>query len=150
SGNRHYESPATAPRMRWAPLPRSAATWGGAGDGGAHNAKTSRVMKAPPPPTPPHNAKTRWGRGAHRASGQCHGTNVTIRKHSRRCAAEAREVRLLLVVARRQLEQARRGAAQDVVLALFRHERQVPDAARQIEVPVRIVGGVEQMAFGVD
>src|SRR5882757_3609718 len=35
------------------------------------------------------------------------------------------EVFFLRLVARRQLEQARRGAAQDVVLALLRHERQV-------------------------
>src|SRR5580692_12948453 len=41
--------------------------------------------------------------------------------------AELLQVRLLLLVARRQLEQARRGAAEDVVLGLLRQERQVVD-----------------------
>src|SRR3954447_25269637 len=39
--------------------------------------------------------------------------------------AELLQVLFLLLVARRQLEQARRGAAEDVVLGLFREERQV-------------------------
>src|SRR5712691_846839 len=39
--------------------------------------------------------------------------------------AEFDHVLFLLLVARRQLEQARRGAAEDVVLALLRDERQV-------------------------
>src|SRR5690242_16361373 len=64
--------------------------------------------------------------------------------------AELDQVFLLLLVARRQLEQARRGAAKDVVLGLLRKERQVGDRRRQVEVPVRIVGGVEQLGFRVD
>ena len=54
--------------------------------------------------------------------------------------AELLQARLLRLVARRQLEQPRRGAAEDVVLGLFRQERQVADRRRQVEVPVRIVG----------
>src|SRR6202012_5583978 len=53
--------------------------------------------------------------------------------------AELLQVGLLLLVARRQLEQARGGAAEDVVLGLLRQERQVVDGRRQVEVPVRIV-----------
>src|SRR5262245_21532434 len=70
--------------------------------------------------------------------------------NSRRGIAEAREVRPLLVGARRQLEQAGGGAAKDVVLGLFRQERQVPDAAGQVEVPVRIVRRIKQLSVGVD
>src|SRR5215510_5912422 len=57
--------------------------------------------------------------------------------------AEPLEVLLLLLVAWRQLEQAGRGAAQDVVLGLFRQELQVVDGRGQVEVPVRIIRGVE-------
>src|SRR5262245_2511006 len=70
--------------------------------------------------------------------------------NSRRGIAEPREVRPLLIVTRRQLEQASGGAAEDVVLGLFRQERQVPDAAGQVEVPVRIVRRVEQLRVRVD
>ena len=49
------------------------------------------------------------------------------------------QVRLLGGVARGQLEQPRGGAAEDVVLALLREERQVIDHGRQVEVPVWIV-----------
>src|SRR4029079_659694 len=61
--------------------------------------------------------------------------------------AELDQVFLLLLVARRQLEQARRGAAKDVVLGLLREERQVVDRRGQVEVPVRIVRRVEQLGF---
>src|SRR5690606_8000254 len=64
--------------------------------------------------------------------------------------AEALEVCLLLVVARRQFERARGGAAEDVVLALLAQERQVRDRAGQIEVPVRIIRGIHQLGVGVD
>ena len=64
--------------------------------------------------------------------------------------AELLQILFLLLVARRKLEQPRGGAAEDVVLALLRQERQVPDRRRQIEIPVRIVGGVEQLRFRVD
>src|SRR5262245_51219606 len=70
--------------------------------------------------------------------------------NSRRGIAEPRQVCPLLVVARRQLEQAGGGAAEDAVLGLFRQERQVPDAAGQVEVPVRIVRRVEQLRVRVD
>src|ERR1700730_16635436 len=59
--------------------------------------------------------------------------------------AELLQICLLLLVARRQLEQARRGAAEDVVLGLLRQERQVVDGRRQIKIPVRIVGGVKEL-----
>src|SRR6267154_434723 len=49
------------------------------------------------------------------------------------------QVGLLLRVARLELEQARRRAAQDVVLGLVGQERQIVDGGRQVEVPVRIV-----------
>src|ERR1700730_18059078 len=58
---------------------------------------------------------------------------------------EPLEVALLLVGARGQLEQPGRGPAEDVVLGLLREEGQIPDPARQLEVPVRIVGRVEQL-----
>src|SRR4029077_5059329 len=64
--------------------------------------------------------------------------------------AEFLEVLLLLVVARRQLEQPRRGAAENVVLGLLRQEGQVVDRARQVEIPVRVIRGVEQLGLGVD
>src|SRR5262249_33670607 len=64
--------------------------------------------------------------------------------------AEPLEVLFLLLVARRQLEQARRGAAEDVVLRLLRQERQVRDGRGQIEVPVRIVRGVHQLRLRID
>ena len=54
--------------------------------------------------------------------------------------AKSFQILFLLRVARRELEEPRRGAAEDVVLALLRKERQVPDGRRQIEIPVRIVG----------
>src|ERR1700724_966154 len=63
--------------------------------------------------------------------------------------AESLQIFFLLFVARRQLEQPRGGAAQNVVLTLLRQERQVPDRRRQIEIPVRIIGGVEQLRFRV-
>src|SRR6185437_9490479 len=53
----------------------------------------------------------------------------------RRQIAEALQIGLMLVVTRRQLEQARGGAADDVVLGLLGEERQVPDGRRQIEIP---------------
>src|SRR5438552_290719 len=59
--------------------------------------------------------------------------------------SELGEVLALLVVARRKLEQPGRGAAQDAVLGLLRDELEIEDRARQIEVPVRIVGRVEQL-----
>src|SRR5262249_17061707 len=59
------------------------------------------------------------------------------------------QVLFLLLVARRQLEQARRGGAENVVFGLLGQERQVVDRARQVEVPVRIVGGVEQPVLRV-
>src|SRR6187200_2993552 len=64
--------------------------------------------------------------------------------------AEAAEVLFLLLVARRQLVQARGVAAEDVVLGLLREERQVPDRRRQVEIPMRIVGGVEELRFRID
>src|SRR5215510_14522140 len=62
---------------------------------------------------------------------------------SRRQIAVPDQVLLLLLVARRQLEQARCGAAKDVVLRSLREKGDVPDRAWQIEIPVRIIGGVE-------
>src|SRR6266508_4823901 len=59
--------------------------------------------------------------------------------------AELLQVLFLLLVARRQLEQARRGAAEDVVLRLLGQEGLIVDRCRQIEVPVRIVRRVEQL-----
>src|SRR4029077_17308437 len=64
--------------------------------------------------------------------------------------AELLEVRLLRLVARRQLEQARRGAAQDIVLAFLRHEREIVDGRGQVEVPVRIVRRVKELRFRID
>src|SRR4029078_11995222 len=64
--------------------------------------------------------------------------------------AEFLEVRFLLVVARRQLEQSRRSAAENIVLGLLRQERQIVDRARQVEIPVRIVRGIQQLGLGVD
>src|SRR5262245_29734777 len=61
--------------------------------------------------------------------------------------AELLQVGLLLLVARRQLEQARRGAAQDVVLRLLRQELQVVDGRGQVEIPVRVVRRVEELRF---
>src|SRR5262249_23613565 len=59
------------------------------------------------------------------------------------------QVLFLLLVARRQLEQARGGAAEDVVLALLGEERQVVDRRRQVEIPVRVVRGVEQVVLRI-
>src|SRR4029077_16012275 len=67
-----------------------------------------------------------------------------------RDVAELREVLALLLVARRKLEQPGRGAAQDVVLGLLRDEFEIEDRARQVEVPVRIVGRIEQLGLRVD
>src|SRR5262249_53462259 len=73
------------------------------------------------------------------------GTRPGVAQESRRSGKRSRrrgvvpvldQVLFLLLVARRQLEQARRGAAEDVVLGLLRQERQVVDGARQVEVPV--------------
>src|SRR5271155_3774827 len=64
--------------------------------------------------------------------------------------AESLEVAALRLVARRQLEQARRGAAEDIVLCPLGQERQVPDRARQVEVPVRIVRCVQKLGFRID
>src|SRR4051812_34975162 len=64
--------------------------------------------------------------------------------------AELLEVRFLRLVARRQLEQPRRGAAQDVVLGLLRQELQVVDGRGQVEVPVRVVRRVEELRFRID
>src|SRR5262252_6368665 len=63
--------------------------------------------------------------------------------------AEPLEVLFLLLVARRQLEQARRGAAQDVVLGLLRQELQIVDGRGQVEVPMRIIRGVEELRLRV-
>ena len=63
--------------------------------------------------------------------------------------AELDQVLLLGLAARLQLEQPRRGAAEDVVLGLLGQERQVRDRRRQVEVPVRIVGGVHELGFRV-
>src|SRR5262245_30148057 len=79
-------------------------------------------------------------RGAHRASRTC----SDLPAESRSRIAEPLQILPLLLIARRQLEQARGGAAQDVVLGLLRQKRQVPDPARHVEIPVRIVGGVKQ------
>src|SRR5262249_40256529 len=69
---------------------------------------------------------------------------------SRRCQiAKAQKVLFLLGVARRQLEQPRRGATENIVLGLFRQERQVPDRRRQVEVPVRIVRGIEKLRLRI-
>src|ERR1700732_1599172 len=45
------------------------------------------------------------------------------------------QIRLLRLVARLELEQARGGATENVVLGLVGQERQVVDRRRQIEVP---------------
>src|SRR5262249_58312896 len=66
-----------------------------------------------------------------------------------RKVAELLEVRFLRLVARRQLEQARRGAAQDVVLGLLRQELQVVDRRGQIEVPMRVVRRVKELRFRI-
>src|SRR3954471_19712487 len=63
--------------------------------------------------------------------------------------AELDQVFFLLLVARRKLEQPRRGAAKNVVLGLLRQERQIVDRARQVEVPMRIVRSIEQLGFRV-
>src|SRR5262245_27728464 len=63
--------------------------------------------------------------------------------------AELLQVLLLLLVARRQLEEARRGAAKNVVLRLLGQERQVQNGARQIEIPVWIVRRIEQLGFRI-
>ena len=54
--------------------------------------------------------------------------------------AKSFQILFLFCVARCKLEEPRGGAAEDVVLALLREERQVPDGGWQIEIPVRIVG----------
>src|SRR5436305_8479286 len=69
---------------------------------------------------------------------------------SRREIAEPLEIGLLLRAARRQLEQAGRVAAENVVLGLLREKRQVPDPARHVEIPVRVIRGVEQLRLRVD
>ena len=48
-----------------------------------------------------------------------------------------------------ELEQLARILAKDVVLGLHGEERQVIDHRRQIHVPVRIVGGVDELRLGV-
>src|SRR3954468_18004855 len=53
--------------------------------------------------------------------------------------AELDQVFFLLLVARRKLEQPRRGAAENVVLGLLRQERQIVDRRRQVEIPMRVV-----------
>src|SRR5215469_5183103 len=68
---------------------------------------------------------------------------------SRGVVAEPDEILFLLIVTRFQLGQARRGAAEDVVLSLLREKWQVIDSRRQVEVPVRIVGGVEEPVFRI-
>src|SRR5262249_54014667 len=67
----------------------------------------------------------------------------------RRQIAEARQILFLLLVTRRQLEQPRRGAAENVVLGFFRQERQVPDRRRQVEIPVRIVRRIKELGLGI-
>src|SRR4029450_10014825 len=64
--------------------------------------------------------------------------------------AEPLEVLALLLVTRRQLEQPRGGAAENVVLGLLREERQVVDRRGQIEIPVRIIRRVKELRLGVD
>src|ERR1700730_377823 len=86
------------------------------------------------------------GEGAHRASAACSDQS----RASGSKIAEPLQILLLLLRARRQLEQTGRVAAENVVLGLLRQERQVPDPARQVEVPVRIVGRVEQLRLRVD
>src|SRR5215469_9249722 len=63
----------------------------------------------PPPPTPPHK-----GEGSTPHSRRRIPPDAT--SSSRRAIAEALEIAALRVVARRQPKQARRGAAEDVVL----------------------------------
>src|SRR5947208_11578690 len=77
--------------------------------------------------------------------GCCLTPSYSIALRGGREIAELLEIRFLRLVAWRQLEQARRGAAHDVVLALLRHERQVPDGCGQVEVPVWIVRRGEQL-----
>src|SRR4029077_5640476 len=62
---------------------------------------------------------------------------------------EAFKIVFLLLIARRQLEQPRRGAAENIVLALFRQERQVPDRRRQVEIPVRIIRRIKELRLRI-
>src|SRR5215471_21719820 len=81
------------------------------------------------------------GRGKGTARGQpqsCH-----------RQIPEPLQILPLLLVARGELEQPCGGAAENIVLGPLGEERQIVDRARQVEVPVRIVGGIEQAVLGV-
>src|SRR5215216_1113080 len=49
-----------------------------------------------------------------------------------------------------ELEQLGRGAAEDVALGWLLEEREIIDRARQVEVPVRIVGRPHQLRVGLD
>ena len=51
---------------------------------------------------------------------------------------------------RLEVEDALRVAAEDVALGLLAEERQVVDRARQVHVPMRIVGRVEELRLGLD
>ena len=63
-------------------------------------------------------------------------------KQSRHEISESLQIGALRLAARLESEQAGCGAAEDVVFCLFGKEGEVPDRARQVEIPVRIVGSV--------
>src|SRR5262245_66474980 len=64
--------------------------------------------------------------------------------------AKPDQVFLLLLVARRELEEARRGAAEDVVLRLLGQEWQVVDHRPQDELPARVVRRVHELGLRFD
>src|SRR5262245_43835642 len=97
----------------------------------ARNAKKSRRLM--PPPEPRHS-RTRGPEAYHH--------RVTVVSGSGHLGELAR--------ADVELEQLDRVAAEDVALGLLFQERQVVDRRRQVEVPVRIVGRIEQLALRLD
>src|SRR5262245_4932273 len=76
--------------------------------------------------------------------------NERRERASRREVAEPLEIGLLLRAARWQLEQARGVAAENIVLGLLGEERQVPDSARHVEIPMRVIRCVKELRLRVD
>src|SRR5262249_51318740 len=111
------------------------------GEGRNHNPKTldpHSPRKRGNPHPPPTSASSQHPR-LPKSSVLRTITTIGSRAHAA-LIAEPAQILLLPLVARRKLEQPRSGAAKNVVLRLLGEKRQVPDTARQVEVPMRIIG----------
>src|SRR6266566_3629181 len=63
-------------------LPSPEAKRRGEGSGVGVASESGETKKEPPPLTPPHNAKTRWGRGTHRARGEAQRSGERAQKET--------------------------------------------------------------------